>query len=178
MKKIFSKNILSYVIFINLDTNLFYIFFHSYFEEIKELSWTSKICHKKIIVIIKSCQIIYIIITFRPFCLFWSRTIWSLCSKINADLRILTCWLNANKFPWILAKQSLFCFDLGPNLLLSPPFLSFLVREYIQVQVSSTSVFVSINISIGSHIYLKLPWSCKGLTVLYLSSDITFPFKL
>ena len=25
----------------NLDTNLFYIFFYSYFEEVKEVSWTS-----------------------------------------------------------------------------------------------------------------------------------------
>ena len=39
---------------INLDTNLFYIFFYSvsYFKEVKELSWTSNLSRKTIINII------------------------------------------------------------------------------------------------------------------------------
>ena len=41
--KIFER----FIMFIlNLDTNLFYIFFCSYFEEVKDLSWTSNLSRK------------------------------------------------------------------------------------------------------------------------------------
>ena len=106
--------------------------------------------------------------------LHFSKTIESLCSKINADLRILTCWLNANKISLNSSKRNLFYFDLGPNLLLLLHFLSFLGSEYIPVQVSSTLVFVSTNILVGNHIFLKLPISCEEPTVRYLNLDTTF----
>ena len=89
-------------------------------------------------------QKLFILLTIHI--LHFAKTISSLCSKINADLRILTCWLNANKISLNSSKTEFILFDLDPNLLISPPFLSFLVREYIQTQVSSTSVLASINI--------------------------------
>ena len=35
----------------------------------------------------------------------FAKSIRSLCSKVNADLRVLTFWLNANKISWEKSKS-------------------------------------------------------------------------
>ena len=77
----------------------------------------------------------------------FAKIISSLCSKINADLRILTCWLNANKISLNSSKTEFILFWSRSKLLNFAPFLKLLSKRiYIQTQMSSTLVFALINI--------------------------------
>ena len=61
--------------------------------------------------------------------LHFAKTISSLCSKINADLRILTCWLNANKISLNSSKTEFILFRSRSKPLNFTPFLKLLGKR-------------------------------------------------
>ena len=61
--------------------------------------------------------------------LHFAKTISSLCSKINADLRILTCWLNANKIFLNSSKTEFILFRSRSKPLNFTPFLKLLGKR-------------------------------------------------
>ena len=61
--------------------------------------------------------------------LHFAKTISSLCSKINADLRILTCWLNANKIFLNSSKREFILFRSRSKPLNFTPFLKLLGKR-------------------------------------------------
>ena len=61
--------------------------------------------------------------------LHFAKTISSLCSKINADLRILTCWLNANKISLNFSKTEFILFRSRSKPLNLIPFLKLLDKR-------------------------------------------------
>ena len=55
--------------------------------------------------------------------LHFAKTIRSLCSKVNPDLRTLTTWLNANKISLNTSKTEFIIFRSKSEPLASSPFL-------------------------------------------------------
>ena len=56
----------------------------------------------------------------------FAKSIRSLCSKVNADLRVLTCWLNANKISLNSSKTEFVLFRSNSKTLESIPFIKLL----------------------------------------------------
>ena len=61
--------------------------------------------------------------------LHFAKTIGSLCSKINADLRTLTAWLNANKISLNASKTEFVIFRSKSKPLTSSPFLKLVGKK-------------------------------------------------
>ena len=75
--------------------------------------------------------------------LHFAKTISSLCSKINADLRILTCWLNANKISLNSSKTEFILFRSRSKPLNFTPFLKLLGKR---IYPSSSVKYLGIRI--------------------------------
>ena len=61
--------------------------------------------------------------------LHFAKTIRSLCSKVNADLRTLTTWLNANKISLNASKMEFVIFRSKSKPLASSPFLKLVGKK-------------------------------------------------
>ena len=78
----------------------------------------------------------------------------SLCSKINADLRILTCWLNANKISLNSSKTEFILFRSRSKSLTFIPFLKLLgKRIYPSSSVKYLGVRIDEHLSWKPHIF-------------------------
>ena len=86
--------------------------------------------------------------------LHFSKTIASLCSKINADLRILTCWLNANKISLNSSKTEFILFRSRSKSLTFIPFLKLLGKQiYPSSSVKYLGVCIDEHLSWKPHIF-------------------------
>ena len=59
----------------------------------------------------------------------FSNSVESLCSRVNADLRVLTCWLNCNKISLNATKTEFILFRSRSKLLSYTPFLKLLGKR-------------------------------------------------
>ena len=100
----------------------------------------------------------------------FAKSIRSLCSKINADLRILTCWLNANKISLNSSKTEFVLFRSKSKSLNSIPFLKLLgKRIYPSPSVKYLGVRLDQHLNWKPHsfeIANKLQRACGALSKL------------
>ena len=71
----------------------------------------------------------YSILQTIPIACILQKTIRSLCSKVNADLRTLTTWLNANKISLNASKMEFVIFRSKSKPLASSPFLKLVGKK-------------------------------------------------
>ena len=81
--------------------------------------------------------------------LHFAKSISSLCSKINADLRILTCWLNASKISLNSSKTEFILFQSRSKFLNFTSFLKLLGKR---IYPNSSAKYL------GIHIDQHLDW--------------------
>ena len=85
----------------------------------------------------------------------FAKSIRSLCSKVNADLRVLTCWLNANKISLNSSKTEFVLYRSNSKTLESIPFLKLLFSKlchYIPLKSLVTFIMHYFHLICGMHV--------------------------